>query len=293
MTEKIKKITIVLVSYNSSKKIKKFIKQIPIVTPIMIVDNSNDIGLIKNFRKKKNVKIFFKKNLGYGSSINFASKRVKTPYFFVVQPDVTGINKSALIKFYNYAKKINDKFSVMGPHFLDAPKKGHYQTSLTHKIMKIHNVHGSTIFFNKKVFNKNKGFDENIFLYWEETDYTKRAMKNGFSAYQLNIVKVRHEKGKAVEVKNQEDKDKLKNLYSWHFIWSKFYYFKKHYGKMLAIIYFIPIMIRTLIRVFIYKMTNNRKLIKYQCRWDGLKSSILNRKSSMRLSDIPIKLKTY
>ena len=114
----------------------------------MIVDNSNDIGLIKNFRRKKNVKIFFKKNLGYGSSINFASKRVKTPYFFVVQPDVTGINKSALIKFYNYAKKINDKFSVMGPHFLDAPKKGHYQTSLTHKIMKIHNVHGSTIFFN-------------------------------------------------------------------------------------------------------------------------------------------------
>ena len=68
----------------------------------------------------------------------------------MVQPDVTGINKSALIKFYNYAKKINDKFSVMGPHFLDAPKKGHYQTSLTHKIMKIHNVHGSTIFLIRK-----------------------------------------------------------------------------------------------------------------------------------------------
>ena len=40
-------------------------------------------------------------------------------------------------------------------------------------------------------------------------------------------------------------------------------------------------------------MTNNNKLIKYECRWDGLKSSILNRKSSMRLTDIPIKLKTY
>ena len=80
MTENIKKITIVLVSYNSSKKIKKFIKQIPIVTPIMIVDNSNDIGLIKNFRRKKNVKIFFKKNLGYGSSINFASKMLITEH---------------------------------------------------------------------------------------------------------------------------------------------------------------------------------------------------------------------
>ena len=61
MTENIKKITIVLVSYNSSKKIKKFIKQIPIVTPIMIVDNSNDIGLIKNFRRKKMLKYSLKR----------------------------------------------------------------------------------------------------------------------------------------------------------------------------------------------------------------------------------------
>ena len=290
MIEKIKKITIVLVSYNSSKKIKKFIKKIPTITPIMIVDNSNDTSLIKDFKRKKNIKIFFKKNLGYGSSINFAAKRIKTPYFFVIQPDVTGINKSALLKFYDYAKKMRDKFSVMGPHFLDAPKKGHYQTSLEHKIKRIHNVHGSTIFFNKKVFKKNQGFDENIFLYWEETDYTKRALRNGFSAYQLNIVKVRHEKGKAVEVKNQEDREKLSNLYSWHFIWSKFYYFKKHYGKILAIIYFLPIIARTFLRVTIYRITNNNKFIKYNCRWDGLKSSILDRKSSMRLANIPVKL---
>ena len=43
----------------------------------------------------------------------------------------------------------------------------------------------------------NKGFDEKIFLYWEETDYTKRAIRLGYNAYQLNIVKVKHEKGKA------------------------------------------------------------------------------------------------
>ena len=54
------------------------------------------------------------------------------------------------------------------------------------------------MFFNKKVFLKNKGFDKNIFLYWEETDYTKRCKKKGYPAYQLNTVKVIHEKGKAV-----------------------------------------------------------------------------------------------
>ena len=158
---------------------------------------------------------------------------------------------------------------------------------MKHKIRKIHNVHGSTIFFKKSIFLKNKGFDDNIFLYWEETDYTKRALKNGYPAYQLNLVKVKHEKGKAVNVKNLKETEKLENLYIWHFIWSKFYYFKKHYGKLLALIYFFPIILRILTRMCVYKLTKNSKFTRYYCRWDGLKDSILNKKSSMRLEKIP------
>jgi len=283
----LKKITVVLISYNSSKKLKKFVKIIPNFTKILIIDNSNDHGLKKIFKYKKNVKIFYKKNEGYGSSINYAAKKLKTPYFLVVQPDVKGIKKNSLLDFYKYAKKIKDKFSVIGPHFIKAPNKGHYQTNLKYKIKKIHNVHGSTMFFNKKIFNIIKGFDKNIFLYWEETDYTKRAKKIGYTAYQLNTVKVNHEKGKAVEIKNEKEKEKLENLYIWHFIWSKFYYFKKHYGHIISLIYFIPILIRIIFRVCFYKIINDNKFIRYYCRWDGLKNSILNRKSSMRLDKIP------
>ncbi len=290
MRKILNKISIVLVCYNSSFKLKKFVQKIPNETKIFIIDNSKDYSLKKIFRSKKNVKIYFKKNEGYGSSINFAAKRIKTPYFLVVQPDVTGIKKNSLIKFYKYAKKLKDKFSVIGPHFLNASKKGHFQTSLKYKIKEIHNVHGSTMFFNKKVFNGNKGFDKNIFLYWEETDYSKRANKNGYKAYQLNIVKVRHEKGKAVKTINQEDKKKLENLYTWHFIWSKFYYFNKHYGKVLSIIYFTPILIRILFRMSVYKLIESNKFTKYYCRWDALKSSILNKKSLMRLDKIPTNL---
>lgn len=280
------KISIVLISYKSSIKLRKFIKHIPKEIKIYIIDNSKDYTLKKIFKHKKNVNIFFKKNDGYGSSINYASKRINTPYFLVVQPDVKGIKKNSLINFYEYAKKINDKFSVIGPHFLDASKKGHYQTNLKYNIREIHNVHGSTMFFNKKTFIKNKGFDRNIFLYWEETDYTKRAHKIGYKAYQLNKVKVKHEKGKAVHVNNKKELEKLTNLYIWHFIWSKFYYFKKHYGKIIAITYFIPILIRILFRMFIYKIFQNNKFNRYFYRWDGLKNSIQGSKSHMRLNKI-------
>ena len=56
------------------------------------------------------------------SSINYAAKRTKTPYFFVVQPDVIGINKKALLNFYKYANRIN-KFSVLGPFLKMLPKE--------------------------------------------------------------------------------------------------------------------------------------------------------------------------
>ena len=144
------KISIVLVCYNSSFKLKKFLKKIPNETKVFLIDNSKDYSLKKLFGRKKNIKIFYKKNDGYGSSINFASKKIKTPYFLVVQPDVIGINKNSLIKFYKYSKILKDNFSVIGPHFLNASKRGHFQTDTRFKIKEIHNVHGSTMFFNKK-----------------------------------------------------------------------------------------------------------------------------------------------
>ena len=282
------KISIVLICYNSASKLKKFLKNIPNETKVFLIDNSKDYSLKRLFSHKKNIKIFYKKNNGYGASINYAAKKIKTEYFFVVQPDVKGITKNSLITFYKYAKKLKDEFSVIGPHFKNAPKKGHYQTNLKYNIKKIHNVHGSTIFFNKKVFIKNKGFDPHIFLYWEETDYTKRALKNGYYAYQLNKVKVIHEKGKAVHVKDNQEEQKLIHLYSWHFIWSKFYYFKKHYGKFFTICYFLPVFLRIILRIVFYKFTKDKKILKYHYRLDGLINSMLGKKSSMRLDKIKL-----
>ena len=110
MRKILNKISIVLVCYNSSFKLKKFVQKIPNETKIFIIDNSKDYSLKKIFRSKKNVKIYFKKNNdGYGASINFAAKRIKTPYFLVVQPDVTGIKKSSLINLLNYTLDKNER----------------------------------------------------------------------------------------------------------------------------------------------------------------------------------------
>ena len=286
MMKEIKDITIILVSYHSQKKLKKIIKNIPREIKIIIVDNSKDYLLKKVFKNKKNIKIYYNNNVGYGASINQACKKTKTKYFCVVQPDVTGLNLKALSLFIKYAKKINNNFAAIGPHFKNATYKGHYQTDLKYDFKKIHNIHGSVMFFYKKNFLLLKGFDENFFLYWEETDLTKRAWKMKLPVYQLNKVKVKHDKGEAVNFLNKKEKNKIDNLYTWHFIWSKFYYLKKHYSYLLALIYFLPTIVRIFFRISLYKKRNEEKYKKYKLRLDGLKSSLLGKKSYLRIKDL-------
>ena len=284
MKEYLTKITLVIISFKSEHKISKVIDKLSNKIKIIIIENSKEKKIKEKIKKYKNTKIYYVNNIGYGSSINYAAKRIKTEYFCVVQPDVLGIDNSSLRLFYLYAKKLNNEFSVMGPHFLNASYKGHFQTNIKYDIKKIHNVHGSVMFFNKKVFTKLKGFDKNIFLYWEETDYTKRAKKKNLYPFQLNRIKVKHEKGKAVKTLNNFEKEKLINLYSWHFTWSKFYYFKKHYSMLIALALSTPLVIRTLFKLNYYFNKDKKKYLKYQTRWKALKSSVKGEKSFLRLS---------
>ena len=40
----------------------------------------------------------------------------------------------------------------------------------------------------------------------------------------------------------------------------------------------------------VYKLSKNTKVTKYYCRWDGLKNSMLKKRSLMRLDKIPTNL---
>ena len=86
------------------------------------------------------------------------------------------------------------------------------------------------MFINKKCYEKIGGFDNNIFLYFEETDYCKRGIKNRYYSYQHKNIKV-ESLGRSVSLDNKKFVEKLDILTTWHFIWSKFYFYKKHYGS--------------------------------------------------------------
>ncbi len=201
-----------------------------------------------------------------------------------MNPDMQKIDDKLISVFYESAKELNDNFGALGPRFENVSDKSHKQSNINEKYGLIESISGSAMFFCSEVFDKNKGFDENFFLYFEETDYCFRSNKNNFKIYQVNSQKVYHDIGTSVETTNKDDVNKLKNLYTWHFIWSKFYFSKKRFGKFISIILFTPILIRILIRILFYKTINNsEKLERFQLRFDGLKCSMFGKKSFMRI----------
>ena len=144
-------------------------------------------------------------------------------------------------------------------------------------------ISGACMFFKKEIFNNLGGFDENFFLYFEESDFCLRAHKI-YKNYQINTIQVKHNVGSSVEVENTDKKNNLIELYNWHFIWSKFYYYKKNYGYVFSLFYFFPIIIRIIFKINLNMILKNRfKEKKYRIRLDGLTSSIRGKKSSKRI----------
>ncbi len=278
-------ITVVIVSYKSKKKISNFLKNLKINFKVIIIENSNDFTIKDDLSKiSQNIDIFFTGNIGYGRSANYARKKINTKYFFLFNPDLIGVNNFMIEYFLNYAKKINNNFSCLGPRYENISEKTLKQSDIKKEIGYINAISGAAMFFNTEKFDLIGGFDENIFLYFEETDYCKRGKKQLLYSYQLNSIKIKHNVGTAVEYTSQQEKNDIQKLCNWHFIWSKYYFNKKHHGILISILIFFPIILRSISRILISKITRNSDSEeKYKNRLDGLLASICGKRSYKRV----------
>ena len=92
--------------------------------------------------------------------------------------------------------------------------------------------------------------------------------------------KVHHFGGEAVDPKYQYEIELSRN---WHWMWSKFYFNKKHYGYIKAFINIFYNLISAKIKFFYFLITfNNNKRRIYQMRLFGLLNSMIGNKSFYR-----------
>ena len=278
-----KDVSLILLTHKSKNLVIKYIKDLYGKLQIIIIDNSNDLELKKIIKEKYPlVNMHLIENNGYGAAINYGSKFVDTEYFLISNPDLKGINEESIEIFINASRKLQNKFSVLGPRYLNVDSRTLKQSKYDKDISEMRFLSGACMFFNKKKFDLIGGFDENIFLYFEENDFCKRSIKYDKN-YQINSIKVYHDAGNSVSLKNDIEIEDQRELRSWHFVWSKFYYYRKNYGFLYALIFFMPIIIRTVLKIYYYKIkTDELNCTKYKIRWSGMISSIRGEKSFKR-----------
>jgi len=91
---------------------------------------------------------------------------------------------------------------------------------------------------------------------------------------------IKHEGANSVNKKNSFELEKIRN---WHWMWSTFYFHKKHKGVLLALIIIFPKLLKALIKSIIYFLIlNKKKRDIYLCRLSGIFNSMMGKKSWYR-----------
>ncbi len=273
-----KDITAVITSLRSEKKILKCIKSLGKEISIIVVENSNDKKLKALLETNyHNVRcILSEKNLGYAKGNNLGLSLVKTKYALIINPDAE-VHKDTINNFLLAAKNKPD-FAIIAPFI----QEENQTTSAiqNQEIVEVKNVKGFAMFLNIIQFKKIGFFDENFFIYFEEIDLCKRLIRNNKKIYLDKNIKINHAGGTSHEEKINYEMEKSRN---WHWMWSSFYFHKKHYGYIFAFLKIFPKFLSSILKtIFFFLTSNHEKKDIYYCRFKGILNSILLKKSWYR-----------
>ena len=279
-------VSIIIVSFKSDLVLKRCLKSIDKNINVILIDNSNNLNFKKEIeRNYKNVRCVLSNNIGMGAGNNLGLKIVKTDYAFILNPDVE-LKKDTIKEILN-AIKIIGSFAIIAP-ISDKKKYPNYHlfkdTDYNEKKpFLVKSVDGFAMFLNLKKLKKFKNFnffDENFFLYLENEDLCKRLIQFGENIFIVPKSKITHLGGKAVNPKYKIEIELSRN---WHWMWSKFYYHKKHYGYFAALRTVIGNLVSSKIKfIYYFFLGNNLKKRIYYMRLCGLLNSIMGKKSYYR-----------
>ena len=284
-----KELTIVFSSYASDKLLEKILKRFDKEFKTIIIENSLN-KKIKLYleRKFKNVTVIIpKQNLGLAKSYNLGIKKTKTKYIFLNNPDIE-IRNESIKKLLFYAKKIKNlgilsptyKIEKIYKNYSVNNKKNNKDTKFL-KNLKLREVDFiDNNFLIKKNNLKKVLFDENFFLYFETLDFCSNVRKNGKKLYVSKNIKFHHFGSKSIP---REYNNLVRKTRSFHYMWSKFYFYKKNYNFLFALRKTIPNLIRSIKQIIVNFLSLNFVEVKYNLlELFGLVCSIININSFYR-----------
>ncbi|QQG41196.1 MAG: glycosyltransferase [Candidatus Woesebacteria bacterium] len=260
-------VSVIVGHYGRGSEVYKCLDKLKIIkskfksVEFILVDN-NDAKLEKNIFKRKYSWVKYipsPKNLGWGAGRNLGIKHSTGKYIFSIDSDIL-IDLQSFNNIYDILKK-DGKIGMVIPRIKNisgrftpeatkelTPVRGIFFLSFINKIfprnyiVKDYLMNGwnrqtsrkvdvgqlGAFMIKKVVYDKIGKFDENLFLYFEENDISKRLKKFGYGIYFDSKSEATHLESKGTP----KSSDEIKNV----FAHSRYHYFKKHYGIASALL---------------------------------------------------------
>ena len=281
-------LTVIIVSFRSENVIHNCIQSIGNDIKILIVDNSNSKEFKENIENKyKNVScILSENNSGMGAGNNLGIKNIKTDFTFILNPDVI-LEQNTIDTLIEESQKL-ESFGIISPIEVnkDYPNYKLIDNSKKNidlkKPLKVKSVDGYSMLINLKRLNQIDNFyyfDENFFMYLENDDLCKRLNDKNENIYVIPKSKIKHLGGQSV---NDLYKTEIELSRNWHWMWSKFYFNKKHYGYIFALINGLPNFISSFLKFLVYLILNDKRKNIYLNRSKGFINALFGKSSSYR-----------
>ena len=166
------KADLIIVSHNSKEDLERFLPSIEENTDdfsLVIIDNESEVETRK-YLENCGKKVIFQKNKGYGAACNVGAKATDSEFVVFLNSDLLA-RKDWLI---DLLKPFEDSTVAVTGARLFASDGFEYPTPKEGMAI------GCCFAVRRKVFDELGGFDENFFLFFEETDFCKRAITAGY-----------------------------------------------------------------------------------------------------------------
>ena len=227
-------VTVIAVSFNSAVPLQAMLKTVPAQCPVIVVDNASEDNSVEVAQQAGATVIVNEQNIGFGPACNIGTEAAETEYIFILNPD-TKLEPNTIDELYRATKRHSDA-SAFAPIVMSksgtpammsksilVPGKRWLSGDLPDTDFEVPAISGAAVFISKRIFEEVGGFDENIFLFYEDDDLSYRLRKQFGPIMIIRSAQLMHLEGRSTP-----GGDSLSNFKRYHIHRSETYVVRKH-----------------------------------------------------------------
>ncbi|WP_158285793.1 glycosyltransferase family 2 protein [Pseudohoeflea suaedae] len=226
--------SIVLVTFNSSAVIGAALSSIPSGHQVIVVDNASSDNSAEIADEYGVTVVRLDTNLGFGTACNRGADLARHERLLFLNPDADlepealDILGAAFDKYPHSAgfnpRLLNSDGTQFFRHRTMLMRRPYWRRpALPLKDRPVVMLSGAALAVRKQVFDEIGGFDEAIFLFYEDDDISVRILKAGYGLHYIHDSVVRHMQGKSSPATPE-----MSSFRTYHAMRAKRYAMKKH-----------------------------------------------------------------